>query len=180
VSRIRADGVDHDKHTIGLWRQRLSLSRQAVPSLNQRNRVGTDRDGGSSNALPWTAGVRKDRSFNKGSANGSNRPEAVFKMGPMNGRKRRESGRRHYGQDTPRARVPDADVLQAGYWGSHFPRGSSSESFPAASSFRIHGGGEGFRRAAHLEQRVTARADPANRVQFCRRTPRSPGRDGRS
>jgi hypothetical protein len=41
VSRIRADGVDHDKHTIGLWRQRLSLSlsRQAVPSLNQRSRV---------------------------------------------------------------------------------------------------------------------------------------------
>jgi hypothetical protein len=58
-------------------------------------------------------------------------------MGPMNGRKRRESGRRRYGQDTPRARVPDADVLQAGYWGSHFPRGSSSESFPAASSFGI-------------------------------------------
>jgi hypothetical protein len=42
VSRIRADGVDHDKHTIGLWRQRLSLSRQAVPSLNQRSRVGPE------------------------------------------------------------------------------------------------------------------------------------------
>ena len=64
-------------------------------------------------------------------------PRHAFKMGPMNGRKRRESGRRRYGQDTPRARVPDADVLQAGYWGSHFRGGRRARAFPAASSFGI-------------------------------------------
>jgi hypothetical protein len=45
VSRIWADGVDRDKRTIGLWAQSLSMSREAVPNLNQSNRVGTDHLG---------------------------------------------------------------------------------------------------------------------------------------
>src|SRR5271170_747996 len=33
-------------------------------------------------------------------------PKHAFKMGAMNGRKRREGGRRHYGQDAPNAGFP--------------------------------------------------------------------------
>jgi hypothetical protein len=43
-------------------RQSLSLSREAVPDLNQCNRVGIDRDHGVSAVrltLQWTAGMRK-------------------------------------------------------------------------------------------------------------------------
>lgn len=42
------------------------MSREAVSNLNQCSRVRTDRDGAAScgsKTLPWTAAVRKERSF---------------------------------------------------------------------------------------------------------------------
>jgi hypothetical protein len=57
----------------------LSMSREAVSNLNQCSRVGTDRDGAvscGSKTLPWTAGMRKYRSFGNGLPNRSNRPLA--------------------------------------------------------------------------------------------------------
>ncbi len=58
--------------------QSLSVSREAVPTLNQCGRVGIDRDRAlcRSKTLQRTAGLRKVRSFPNGVANGSNRPEA--------------------------------------------------------------------------------------------------------
>ena len=53
------------------------VSREAVSNLNQCSRVGTDRDGAvscGSKTLPWTAGMRKQRSLPNGTANGSSRP----------------------------------------------------------------------------------------------------------
>jgi hypothetical protein len=52
------------------------MSCEAVSNLNQCSRVGTDRDGAvscGSKTLPWTAGMRKYRSFPDGSANAPNR-----------------------------------------------------------------------------------------------------------
>ena len=49
MSRIWADGVDCDKRTNrAAGRQSLSMSREAVPNLNQSSRVGTElrREGG--------------------------------------------------------------------------------------------------------------------------------------
>ena len=46
----------------GPGRQSLSISREAVPNLDQRIRVGADRDGAEScfsKTLQWTAGLRQ-------------------------------------------------------------------------------------------------------------------------
>jgi hypothetical protein len=56
------DGVHCDKRIIGSWRQTLSMSREAVPNLNQRIRVGADGDQGISAVRmtpQWTTGMRR-------------------------------------------------------------------------------------------------------------------------
>jgi hypothetical protein len=68
-----ADSADDDKRTNRLWAPAPQHEPLAVPNLNQRIRVGTDRDGAAScgsKTLPWTAGMRKKRPCLDGSANG--------------------------------------------------------------------------------------------------------------
>jgi hypothetical protein len=58
----------------------LSMSCEAVSNLNQCSRVGTDRDGAvscGSKTLPWTAGMRKHRSFADGLMGRDRRFEAA-------------------------------------------------------------------------------------------------------
>ena len=59
MSRTRADGVDHDKHTITSLALELRTSRVAVPNLNQCIRVGTACDKG---VWPFEAATRDGRS----------------------------------------------------------------------------------------------------------------------
>ena len=61
MSRIRADGVDCDNAPTGRGRRTLSLSREAVPNLNQCSRVGTacDKGVGRSKPPPGTARAHK-------------------------------------------------------------------------------------------------------------------------
>jgi hypothetical protein len=56
----------------GCGRQSPGVSREAVANSNQGIQVGTacDKGFGRSNPLPWTAGVRKHRSFADDLANG--------------------------------------------------------------------------------------------------------------
>ncbi len=73
--------VTRRRFPVGASPARQPLQPEATGAVMEATKwLKPSRDGGSSNALQWTAGVRKYRSFTDGSANGSTRPFAAVQI----------------------------------------------------------------------------------------------------